>query len=381
MPHVLTPPAPPPVRKFAAPPAGPVITIRRHKRRYFRTDNATRTRIGGREIEWERLKMHGGSWSGAYSSQIPEEIAAITSLGSTQRSGITEIEQAEYETLTRNVPGPDLSFDEHFSVESPIGPKPERRAPKERLPVVFVHCVERHKQKTDEAHERVGAALQSWMELYKTGLVVPWHVWEQEYPRHSGQIGDGRNLPFLKDVLAAGLAHARDKDYVMLTNDDTLLHPKLPEFLLKFMKDKPAVSSGRITFSGSKPPGWEDRSIHEQTWGDDIGRDLFVMRKDWLLKHFREIPDFILGDLEWDLTLSAMIRLDIAGVKTTRESRFKLDPKCEIPRGYVFHRDHKKDWLDPSQANAPAKIWNYDLSREWCKKHGMAALPPNLIFK
>lgn len=231
----------------------------------------------------------------------------------------------------------------------------------------IIHCVERHRQKSDDAMRRVLFAQNSWIDLYMTGAVTPCHVWNWNYKRSALQIGDKRDLPYLKDILSKGLTRSSNgKDVVLLTNDDTVLHPDIASVILKYLKDVPVVSSGRLNYKTGTTPSWK---IDEtKGWNGDIGRDLFAFRKEWLMKHWQEIPDFILGELEWDLVLSAMIRSQ-SGENITLKTRDTRNPKCEIPAGYVWHEDHRRHWDDASLAQSPAKRHNIRLMQEWYSKN------------
>lgn len=248
----------------------------------------------------------------------------------------------------------------------------------------LVHCLERHKQTSKDAERRVAQAQESWVTLYKTGVVVPAHVWEPQ--RHSAQVGDSRQLPYLKDVLLAGLNGGGKNDCVMWTNDDTILHPSIAAHLLELMADKPAVSSFRINFDKdgvpplSKRPGELldlSRALHPP--GDiDLGRDLFAFRKDWLREHWHEIPDFLLGELEFDLVLAFLIR-KTCGIQTTKLNMDKVVPECELTKGYVLHERHHRTWTSPTQEASPAKQWNRKLATEFYCDNDLHSLITNKL--
>jgi hypothetical protein len=246
------------------------------------------------------------------------------------------------------------------------------------LPQV-VHCLERHKQSSKDAERRVSQAFDSWLTLYKTGDVLPCHVWH--YPRNSDQLGDSRSLPYLKDVLLEGLNACPEDGLVMWTNDDTILHPELPALLAEEVARKGAVSSLRINFDRGSIPALSlpPAEIHKLSAaldppGDiDLGRDLFCFRKDWLRLHWHEIPDFLLGEFEFDLCLAFLIRKH-AGIRTTKANWEAIIPACEIPRGYVIHERHERVWTSRTAAASPAKAHNRRLSLEFYSDNELHAL-------
>src|SRR6188508_1164249 len=92
----------------------------------------------------------------------------------------------------------------------------------------------------------------SWKTLYLSGMVEPVHVWVA--PRDSSQIGDPRKTHYLKDILAAGMAKARDQDFIMFTNDDSVLHPDLPWYLFDFMLTEEACCAFRQSYLPGREP-------------------------------------------------------------------------------------------------------------------------------
>lgn len=235
----------------------------------------------------------------------------------------------------------------------------------------IIHCVERHKQTNSEAKRRVDAAVQSWLELYRLGEVIPAHVWEP-YDRSAQSIGDPKNLPYLKDILSFGLKRSKnDDDIIMLTNDDTILHPKTSVAIFEYLDKFDATCSGRVNFEHGSKPNLNGAAIKDGVgWPNDIGRDLFAFRKSWLETNWNKIPDFILGEPEWDLVLSALIRLMISNEKTTKKNRL-LKYDYELPAGYVWHEQHSRDWQLLERSETPAKLNNMVLSGQFYAQVGM----------
>lgn len=242
----------------------------------------------------------------------------------------------------------------------------------------FWHAIERHVQRNDDAERRTLTAFRSWEKLYKQGRLKPAHVWEHEYPRDAKSLGDKRALPFLKDVLIPAMTKARDDDDVILwTNDDTILHPKVLEALEEKLARVDAVGSFRVNFDKIEPGIFETApNTLAQRGKPDLGRDLFAFKKRWLVKRWFELPDFILGELEFDLVLAALIRRD-AGVFTTKLNRDQLVSACEIERGYVLHENHERAWVSEGAKNSAAKMWNRDLAVKFYAERGFASLISN----
>lgn len=235
----------------------------------------------------------------------------------------------------------------------------------------FIHCIERHAPYTPDEARRVGVAWNSWVELYKTGRFVPCHVWD--YPRHSGGIGDDRKLPFIKDILIEGMTKAGADDIIVLTNDDTILHPKICE-VMDSMRHLPAFGSMRLNFPiGESPDLSKTPDALARQGQRDLGRDLMAFRKSWLVENWLNIPDFFLGELEWDLVFATMIRKS-AGVFTDRANIKAPCTKSELPYGYVLHEAHQRRWTMEEFRNAPAKSHNRRLATVWYGANGFPGM-------
>lgn len=245
-------------------------------------------------------------------------------------------------------------------------------------PEQVIHCVERHVQRTKEDEERVLMAYRSWERIYKAGEMKPCHVWEHDYPRHAGQLGDKRALPYLKDILVEGMTKATSpRDIIILTNDDTVLHPATVKAVKEKLRNIPCCGSFRVNFDKItdshfevEPKSLAERGLH------DLGRDLFAFKKAWLKRWWHDLPDFILGELEWDLVVATMVRRE-AGVATTKLNRDQIQPVCEIDRGYVIHQTHERAWTSKDHQNSPAKQHNVKEAVAFYARNGFPSLIGN----
>jgi hypothetical protein len=236
-------------------------------------------------------------------------------------------------------------------------PKPFVK-PKRRI----VHAVEWHPELADDP--RKSKARESWKALYAQGVIqTPYAV----YKRNSGELGCRRSLPFLKDVLAHGLASADDpNDIVFWTNDDNILHPRLPLALEMHLSIFDACTSQRREFSKPYPttPVTPDEVVAMSE--DHLGRDLFAATAGWLRRYWNEIPDFLLGVPVFDLCLAAMVRSK-RGFKTDRNNIATNYAPCELRLGYVSHERHPSFW-NTLPASDPATQHNHNEFRKWAEK-------------
>lgn len=211
--------------------------------------------------------------------------------------------------------------------------------------------------------DRIQRAKATWDVLYRNG-VFPRHL--STSSRTSADIGDNRNLPYLKDVLADAATAARDEDIIFFTNDDNELHPDLPDYLKFHVSLYGACASFRCEFNGPPPlnsPAPKRYDTPESA--KSSGQDLFAFTKAWLTEHWDEIPDFLIGASEWDWCLTMIIRKE-KNIHTTQQNiRGPIFP-AEIPYGYVAHELHRPGWIDPAVVNASkAQQHNQKLFSEW----------------
>lgn len=233
----------------------------------------------------------------------------------------------------------------------------------------IVHVVPRFHPKNSDTQRRIVAAEASWSTLYSSGIVRPLHIWNNK--RDSSRIGDNRRTPFLKDLLVSAIESTTPREFVMLTNDDDILHPDLTWHLLDTLIDEPAVCAFRQSFHHGKCP---DLSVHRDFFPDephDWGRDLFAFRREWLINHLDTIPDYVMGSSDWDSTLATIIRLS-KGIATTRDTWVTRDPRCELPTGFVYHEFHQAAWSTPvARQTLPGNLYNRKLTKEFIAKHGV----------
>lgn len=268
----------------------------------------------------------------------------------------------------------DCRGPEKWSVAEFMGTVPLITAPKSPVPTSprrnrIIHCVQRWKPNDAQIDRRIHNAVKSWIQLYMTGEVVPCHVWEP-FVRDARGLGDARALPYLRDILNAGLKMAaNDSDIILLTNDDSLLHPDLSTVLFERLEKKNCLCAGRLNFKGHHSLN----VIKESQMGiesDDIGRDAFAFKAKWLAKNFDSIPDMLLGEAQFDIVLASLIR-KANGVPVTLESRRRAAEKCELKFGWVQHEEHERGWM---MGPTPAQKHNLMLAAQWYEQNNLKAM-------
>lgn len=185
-----------------------------------------------------------------------------------------------------------------------------------------------------------------------------------EYPRNAkDSIGDPRRLPFIKDLLAVAMKEASSEDVIVWTNDDTILDPSFPKWVLSYVSKHRAVSMRRTENASAEHMRKAlNRNLHH------IGRDMFAFQVSWLRENWDEFPDYILGASDFDLGIAAMLR-NKHGVKS-RLGNMGVDFfPADATERLIFHDPHKGAWEVPMFWTLPSNKWNRRQFMNWAAKH------------
>lgn len=220
----------------------------------------------------------------------------------------------------------------------------------------FVHVCERH----SPLPQRVKRSQSSWRTLEEM------HSWKvvlmDDYPRDTRMLGEERAIPFFRDVLAYGLKHCRHDDYVVMTNDDTIIVPAAVPEMRQIMARTVALSSNRIEI-----PKWTGEAPqHGFTWHS--GRDLMCFRAGWLRMHMNDIPDYALGICDWDTGMAAQVRW-LSGHDWRLADSHRVIPDCEMSIGLVAHEMHQPTWRSADKKPSVGTFHNRKLVQEWADNH------------
>jgi len=184
-------------------------------------------------------------------------------------------------------------------------------------------------------------------------------VHRSSWGRDARDIGDTRPLPYLKDLLTAGLgASLHSGDCIVWHNDDVCLAPNALRSIHDHVRKWDFCCTRRL----------EDPSyVH-------MGRELMAFRAGWLRDNLHRLPDTILGASDFDLFYAAWLRKE-RGIITTG-SNLTLDMlPVDIPAGLAMHEKHESSWNTRERIAAPSTQHNRRLFREWARRE-----LPNLRF-
>jgi hypothetical protein len=209
--------------------------------------------------------------------------------------------------------------------------------------VKVVHVFESH----GELNARESAAQSTWN---RTGWALRPY---DRYARDARSIGDTRDLPFFKDILAHGLVGCDPWDIVVFTNSDIALRDGIDAEVRKLMRSVSVCTARRMD---------HDKGSNSAPYA---GRDLVAFRAGWLRHHFQEIPDFLIGASHWDLWAMAQARVMAANQKVDFRHLHADSPECELSLGACLHQKHKSRWLD--NESSPSELHNRSLYRAYMK--------------
>jgi hypothetical protein len=161
------------------------------------------------------------------------------------------------------------------------------------------------------------------------------------------QLHDPRALPFLRDLLDAGVQCCTPADLIVFTNDDVLFAPGLTETLFH-MEQCAWASRHEFIRLSAQPTCLDIISARKH-----CGADLFAMTPRWWRKHRPEWPDMVVGCEAVDLVLRKLMAAN-GGVELHAE---------------LAHEEHASWWQ--THRGDPAAEHNRRLAADWLGKRGL----------
>lgn len=180
----------------------------------------------------------------------------------------------------------------------------------------------------EDAKRRNEEAFATWPML--NARLIPF-----KHSRGSKQIGDTRDMPFVRDMIDAGFNSGTERT-VIIVNNDIRVDPKL---------------SDSIKRSCDSHGCWWAYRIGDPGHPTDQGADLFAMTRHWWMMHRHLFPDMLLGYWWWDNLLARMMRWS----------------GCYERERLYYHRQHKNG--GESRVETPGAIYNTNLAKQWLEAH------------
>lgn len=218
------------------------------------------------------------------------------------------------------------------------------------IPRVF-HVVD-----TFGSDRRHHVAQSTWNAAYAEGM-VPVHT--NNYGRDAAtELGHPKALPFLKDILQAGINEStNDDDVIVWSNSDVGFAKGVVQGVGAHVRQHGAASMRRVESNGE----------------GHMGRDLFAFTVRWLRDHWAEMPDYVIGVPIFDLGLVAMIRRHhgITEPLTTKNVGADMPP-ADMPPGFALHESHTSEWLERNHHTKPATRHNREAFWNWAQEFAPA---------
>ncbi len=217
--------------------------------------------------------------------------------------------------------------------------------------VVLFHTYAEH-EATGETARRQAFAARTWANEYARGQ---WAAVPFVGERNATGIGYHRDLPYLRDLVAAAASKAKPSDIIVLTNTDTCLGAGLTEVLQDGCRRWGAVFAHRHDFHRLDQP----RQPGGGKWYP--GSDLFAFTREWWDQHGAEVPDLLLGAEFVDCVLRQVIKRSGGG---------------EVCRA-IYHERHASEWerKDRRQSDV-ANAHNRTLAERWFAETGYTDRDP-----
>jgi ADP-heptose:LPS heptosyltransferase len=181
-------------------------------------------------------------------------------------------------------------------------------------PRIFAHATPCHTPDDQREVERHRRAWQTWPKSHKHQA---WLKLELKPERSVA------GKPFLRDIFDQAAAMCGDDDVIVYSNSDVAFCSDTATKIAQTLAAQDCLYSFRRDFMAPVPT-MRIRDAVETGIPYD-GCDLFCCTKAWWLGHRDQVPDFIVGDVEWDRVLRRIMEA--------------FEPKARFD-GLIYHECH-----------------------------------------
>lgn len=205
-------------------------------------------------------------------------------------------------------------------------------------------------QDKDEVR-RFTAARRTWETHFNTGNILDFPLCNPK--RSSADIGDGRAVPYLRDLLDYGVARAMPEDIVAYSNLDlSLAGNAVPQILTT------------VQASGGVCCAWRRTQKHKGNYAlntvrsapKDGGIDLVAVTPSWWKEHRNKIPDMFVAGNFWDYCFRVFAEQLTKGT-------------CYMDDG-TYHEPHA-GMMDRVGMKNPVQQHNLKLAKQFFKERQM----------
>ncbi len=242
--------------------------------------------------------------------------------------------------------------------------------PKLNPKIIFVY----YDNETTDADEiaRNALARESWDFHFGQGDMIELPVRRSDLNRSSADLGDTRDVPFVRDLFDAGCRVATQDDVVVVCNRDIVLSSSAVERLVAgVIKGKGVTCCQRRRLD----PAHGRTYKHFANCKTDGGFDVFAVTPG-LWKTFRDkMPDMVVGREGWDSCFRTLAEEHADGrrlnqITTTPEQWNKSNAYADHVAG---HKNHMSNWI-VERTTSLGNLHNRALARDFFKARGNHAL-------
>jgi len=233
----------------------------------------------------------------------------------------------------------------------------------------LIHLVSMFSPKCENDERRHLYAMNNWYRFYEKGVITPRFIYDNEFTRMSKDVGDKRNMPFIKDIIDIGFENLRDEDVIVLTNSDISFTTDAFKYIKKYTKKYGCCFAFRYD---------SQQMIEDETWYSSheldayfdwyVGSDVFAITKAWWKRWGPMYPDLLIGKPNWDWIMRSLMGYSIIGDKVWNQS---LDTIGNIANcgSIIYHEKHESyAELKDLYFNDKANLWNWKIAYEWFKE-------------
>ena len=185
------------------------------------------------------------------------------------------------------------------------------------------HLVNTHVSNSGNDHHRSEFAKRTWGKLYNKGW-IPCHIPDHELKRSSKDIGDTRQMPYIRDLIDRACFFAEPQDVIVITNNDTCIVNSALDDLKAPINRWGCAYCYRYDFHRIDRELTKEEAL-KGTWY--CGNDLFAFTKAWWLKWESKYPDMLLGCEAWDYIMRQMMIMSVGS------------EACSL-NGLIYHQKH-----------------------------------------
>ena len=198
-----------------------------------------------------------------------------------------------------------------------------------------------------ESERRNAFARSTWETVYSSGNWIPHRI--ESVPRTSQtQLGDERDIPFVKDMFQQACDLVQESDIIVFSNADIAFVPDIESQIKEAVTRVGCCYAARWNVPRFTKPLTTAKELRQGEWY--AGTDLLAFTKKWWIEHGDEFPDMLLACEFWDLVIRNLMKIH-GGLEL-----------CDA----IYHETHKSWWYRPENFRKNVgNLYNKELSEKF----------------